>query len=192
MSRLTLNKSAHKDLELSSLPHKTTLGRRNHARSENLVEEAYIRTPEPTLYATTTKLSERTKRPPATESSTERHDKKDLNNLSVYPSEASPGVAAHANADQTQTTTLRITKTKLQERNGTIQFISLCWCIYLGGWNDGSTGPLLPRLQEHYNVCVRVEYLVDTVYSLSLQVGYTIVSLIFVGSCFVMLLLKGC
>lgn len=33
-----------------------------------------------------------------------------------------------------------------------IQFISLCWTLFLAGWNDASTGPLLPRIQEVYHV----------------------------------------
>ncbi|KAJ4501451.1 major facilitator superfamily domain-containing protein [Lentinula lateritia] len=43
-----------------------------------------------------------------------------------------------------------------------IQLAALYWCMFLAGWNDGSTGPLLPRIQE---------------------VGYIIVSLIFVFAC---------
>jgi len=42
---------------------------------------------------------------------------------------------------------------KLQKRNSMVQFLALCWSIFLLGWNDGSTGPLLPRIQEHYRVC---------------------------------------
>lgn len=33
-----------------------------------------------------------------------------------------------------------------------IQFITLSWTLFLAGWNDGSTGPLLPRIQEVYHV----------------------------------------
>ncbi|KAJ3800932.1 MFS general substrate transporter [Lentinula aff. detonsa] len=43
-----------------------------------------------------------------------------------------------------------------------IQLAALYWCMFLAGWNDGSTGPLLPKIQE---------------------VGYIIVSLIFVFAC---------
>ncbi|KAF8827748.1 hypothetical protein HHX47_DHR4000377 [Lentinula edodes] len=46
-----------------------------------------------------------------------------------------------------------------------IQLAASYWCMFLAGWNDGSTGPLLPRIQEVYNV------------------GYIIVSLIFVFAC---------
>ncbi|KAI0759756.1 MFS general substrate transporter [Irpex lacteus] len=43
-----------------------------------------------------------------------------------------------------------------------LQYASLCFTLFLAGWNDGTTGPLLPRMQENYNV------------------GYAVVSLIFV------------
>ncbi|KAF8439080.1 major facilitator superfamily domain-containing protein [Boletus edulis BED1] len=43
-----------------------------------------------------------------------------------------------------------------------IHFAALCWAAVLNGWNDGSNGPLLPRIQQVYHV------------------GYAVVSLIFV------------
>ncbi|KAJ7165532.1 major facilitator superfamily domain-containing protein [Mycena crocata] len=47
----------------------------------------------------------------------------------------------------------------IQER---IQLGTLCWTLFLAGWNDGSVGPLVPRIQQVYHL------------------GYTIVSLLFV------------
>ncbi|KAG8218284.1 hypothetical protein J3R82DRAFT_3895 [Butyriboletus roseoflavus] len=46
-----------------------------------------------------------------------------------------------------------------------VQLVTLCWFIYLEGWNDGTSGPLLPRIQRVY------------------EVGYAVVSLIFVSAC---------
>ncbi|KAF8966620.1 MFS general substrate transporter [Flammula alnicola] len=46
-----------------------------------------------------------------------------------------------------------------------IQFLALCWCIWLMGWNDGTIGPMLPRIQTQY------------------RVGFSVVSMIFVGNC---------
>ncbi|KAJ7080965.1 MFS general substrate transporter [Mycena belliarum] len=43
-----------------------------------------------------------------------------------------------------------------------VQTATLCWAVFLSGFNDGSLGPLLPRIQHVY------------------QVGYLIVSLLFV------------
>jgi hypothetical protein len=45
------------------------------------------------------------------------------------------------------------TQTKSQQRKETIQFLALCWSLFLAGWNDGSAGPMIPRLQEVYHVC---------------------------------------
>lgn len=33
-----------------------------------------------------------------------------------------------------------------------LQFATLCWTYFLAGWNDGTLGPLLPRIQEAYHV----------------------------------------
>ncbi|KAJ2915494.1 hypothetical protein MD484_g4896, partial [Candolleomyces efflorescens] len=46
-----------------------------------------------------------------------------------------------------------------------LQFAALCWSMGLLGWSDGTTGPLLPRLREVYNV------------------GFMVVSVIFVMTC---------
>ncbi|EIW78485.1 MFS general substrate transporter [Coniophora puteana RWD-64-598 SS2] len=46
-----------------------------------------------------------------------------------------------------------------------VQFFACCWAMVVAGWNDGSTGPLLPRIQEVYGV------------------NYTIVSLVWVFAC---------
>ncbi|KAJ6497303.1 MFS general substrate transporter [Mycena sanguinolenta] len=48
---------------------------------------------------------------------------------------------------------------RIQER---IQVVTLCWMLFLAGWNDGSLGPLIPRIQRVYHI------------------GYTVLSLIFV------------
>jgi hypothetical protein len=41
---------------------------------------------------------------------------------------------------------------KEYRRIGLVQFAALCGSIFLEGWNDGSTGPLLPRFQSFYHV----------------------------------------
>ena len=42
--------------------------------------------------------------------------------------------------------------TKKEERVARAQFLALCWALFVVGWTDGSTGPLLPRIQNFYNV----------------------------------------
>ncbi|KAF4583440.1 hypothetical protein EYR38_002191 [Pleurotus pulmonarius] len=44
------------------------------------------------------------------------------------------------------------TSPKKQAMTARIQFATLCWCLFLAGWNDGTTGPLLPRIREVYNI----------------------------------------
>lgn len=53
----------------------------------------------------------------------------------------------------------------VQRRRANIQFVALCWTLFLAGWNDGTTGPLLPRIQKVYGV------------------DFTLVSLLFVFAC---------
>ncbi|GBE88612.1 MFS general substrate transporter [Sparassis crispa] len=50
----------------------------------------------------------------------------------------------------------------IYRRNSRIQFAALCYAFFLEGWNDGTTGPLLPTIQRHYGI------------------GFAIVSLLFV------------
>ncbi|RPD75467.1 MFS general substrate transporter [Lentinus tigrinus ALCF2SS1-7] len=47
-------------------------------------------------------------------------------------------------------------------RKSLIHFVALCWSLFVNGWHDASTGPMLPRIQEKYNI------------------GFAIVSLLFV------------
>ena len=43
--------------------------------------------------------------------------------------------------------------TPSMKRKAWWQFAALCGSIWVAGWNDGTLGPLLPRLQEVYHVC---------------------------------------
>lgn len=43
-------------------------------------------------------------------------------------------------------------KSKTLKSREYIQLATLCWFVYLEGWNDGTNGPLLPRIQRVYNV----------------------------------------
>lgn len=40
-----------------------------------------------------------------------------------------------------------------------------CGCLFLTGWNDGSTGPLLPTIQKHYQAWVSLRSLACTLLS---------------------------
>ena len=45
--------------------------------------------------------------------------------------------------------------TKKETRMARAQFLALCWALFVIGWTDGSTGPLLPRIQSFYDVSWR-------------------------------------
>jgi fucose permease len=48
------------------------------------------------------------------------------------------------------------TPSSVKQRNekllSRLQFLTLCWTLFIIGWNDSSTGPLIPRLREFYGV----------------------------------------
>ncbi|KAI0322850.1 MFS general substrate transporter [Amylostereum chailletii] len=43
-------------------------------------------------------------------------------------------------------------RTSSQRRLGMLHFLALCFNFFLEGWNDGTTGPMLPTFQERYNL----------------------------------------
>ncbi|VDB91790.1 unnamed protein product [Peniophora sp. CBMAI 1063] len=55
--------------------------------------------------------------------------------------------------------------TKAEKRAKLLYTLAVCWMMILIGWNDGTAGPLLPRIQSVYNI------------------GYLEASLIFVSNC---------
>lgn len=84
--------------------------------------------------------------------------------VSTLPALPSTGTGGEiSNAENRSQTKHPITKKQIFAER--IQLSALCWCLFLAGWNDGTTGPLLPRIQEFYHV------------------GFTVVSLIFIFAC---------
>lgn len=63
--------------------------------------------------------------------------------LPVVKSENQPKGPVHTPADDA--------KHVKRER---LYIAACCWCLFLAGWNDGSTGPLLPAIQKHYQVLI--------------------------------------
>ncbi|KAI0261662.1 major facilitator superfamily domain-containing protein [Gloeopeniophorella convolvens] len=45
-----------------------------------------------------------------------------------------------------------VLRTLRHRRLANIHFSALCWTLFMIGWNDGTTGPLLPALQQHYGI----------------------------------------
>jgi hypothetical protein len=48
--------------------------------------------------------------------------------------------------------------TKKEALMARAQFLALCWALFMIGWTDGSTGPLLPRIQNFYDVSWRLPF----------------------------------
>ena len=47
-------------------------------------------------------------------------------------------------------------QTPAMRRKATMQFVTLCCSMFVAGWNDGTLGPLLPRIQEVYHVSLTI------------------------------------
>ena len=62
-------------------------------------------------------------------------------------------------------------------------FATMCGSLFLAGWNDGTTGPLLPRIQEVYHVWYKITLTISLLDFF--KVGFAVVSLIFITSCVV-------
>lgn len=80
-------------------------------------------------------------------------DDVELNNLPCKDSDVHKG-ASQLNSSTGTPNSGTVAQTEAQRLRARIQFATLCWTLYLAGWNDGSTGPLLPRIQKVYNVGV--------------------------------------
>ncbi|PPQ74073.1 hypothetical protein CVT24_012943 [Panaeolus cyanescens] len=74
-------------------------------------------------------------------------------------------LATSTNAIESKSSETLPTLTSKQKTIATVQFITLCWTLFVAGWNDGTTGPLLSRIQAVYGL------------------NFAVVSLIFVFSC---------
>ena len=70
-------------------------------------------------------------------------------------------------------------------RREKVVFATMCGTLFLAGWNDGTTGPLLPRIQEVYHVCYKITLTISLLDFFTTKVGFTVVSLIFIASCVV-------
>jgi len=66
-----------------------------------------------------------------------------------------------------------------------IQYGCLCLALFLAGWNDGTNGPLIPRIRRYYNVSSIVASFPSPLLSDYAQINFTLVSLIFITNCVV-------
>ena len=97
-------------------------------------------------------LRARSPHPPSSSSFTNNNKSQiELAELGRQPSHGSKSIADVVTATpSTLTTSEQVAKAKQWKAHW--QFVTLCWSLFLAGWNDGTTGPLLPRIQEVYHV----------------------------------------
>ncbi|KAH7885743.1 major facilitator superfamily domain-containing protein [Phlebopus sp. FC_14] len=87
-------------------------------------------------------------------------------NLSENDVELTPVTHASTNTQDVSITSHDpLVKPRSHKARARVQLVTLCWFLFLEGWNDGANGPLLPRIQQVYGI------------------GYAVVSLIFVLAC---------
>ncbi|GAB1523066.1 hypothetical protein RhiTH_006195 [Rhizoctonia solani] len=76
---------------------------------------------------------------------------------------------SHTGADQINSPKDTIVSTHLDDtaahRKEMIAMAAVCWTQFMAGWNDGTLGPLIPTIQEHFHI------------------GFMIVSMLFVSAC---------
>ncbi|THH06656.1 hypothetical protein EW145_g3933 [Phellinidium pouzarii] len=88
------------------------------------------------------------------------HEAYELTEMPVLP--AGSVTSAISIADPPNLSAADIKKMRRAEYIG---FCSLLWSMLMEGWNDGTNGPLLPIVQNHYHI------------------GFTVVSMIFISNC---------
>ncbi|KAI0760124.1 MFS general substrate transporter [Fomes fomentarius] len=78
-----------------------------------------------------------------------------------FPSSLAPSIRADEDTDSVAPA-ISAAQKAVHRRKTWVNFATLCFCVSMNGWNDGTTGPLLPKMQSYYNI------------------GFAVVSLIFV------------
>ncbi|KAI0642587.1 MFS general substrate transporter [Trametes meyenii] len=79
-----------------------------------------------------------------------------------FPSSLAPSVLLAEDETSSMAPAISASQKAVHRRKSLVHFLALCWCVSCMGWNDGTTGPMLPRIQEHYHI------------------GFAVVSLLFV------------
>ncbi|KAI0822943.1 MFS general substrate transporter [Trametes gibbosa] len=68
-----------------------------------------------------------------------------------FPSSLAPSVFAADDASSTAPA-ISAAQKAVYRRKSLVHFLALCCCVFCMGWNDGTTGPMLPRIQANYHV----------------------------------------
>ena len=82
-----------------------------------------------------------------------------IEHLPVHESNSNRSVQVNENSDNIELSDITGKKSddpplspNIYRKKAHIQFASLCLTLFLLGWNDGTTGPMLPRIQKVYHV----------------------------------------
>ncbi|KAI0676539.1 MFS general substrate transporter [Trametes maxima] len=80
-----------------------------------------------------------------------------------FPSSLAPSIRIEDGEDTDSTApAISAAQKAVLRRKKVLHAATLCFSVFLNGWNDGTTGPLLPKIQEYYGL------------------GFAIVSLLFI------------
>ena len=79
-------------------------------------------------------------------------DDVDVDILPSFPNSLAPSIRLD-DADATDMVpAISAAQKAVYKRKFLISLVTLCYSFFLEGWNDGTVGPLLPRIQSYYNV----------------------------------------
>ena len=70
-----------------------------------------------------------------------------------FPNSLAPSIRMDDDTDST-VPAISAAQRAVYRRKFLLAFLPLCFSVFVNGWNDGTNGPLLPRIQEYYNVSV--------------------------------------
>ncbi|KAM5542669.1 hypothetical protein V8D89_003630 [Ganoderma adspersum] len=78
----------------------------------------------------------------------------DVELMPSFPNSLAPSIRiTDADADDADTVpAISAAQKAVYRRKFLISFVTLCFSFFLEGWNDGTVGPLLPRIQSYYNL----------------------------------------
>lgn len=68
-----------------------------------------------------------------------------------FPSSLAPSIRADEDTDSVAPA-ISAAQKAVYRRKTWVNFATLCFSVSMNGWNDGTTGPLLPKMQSYYNV----------------------------------------
>ena len=81
---------------------------------------------------------------------------KNVDDIDLSEKALNPVSSTTANIDASgvEVKTIPLPASKGVRLRANMQLVALCFSMFLLGWNDGPTGPLLPRFQSFYHVCI--------------------------------------